>query len=382
MLENGEKLSEELVNLPEERFKPVIRKGRIHDVDFKDKSISYMKDVVQRFVKMPTALISFIVIVIIVFMAIFGPYMSGNPYLEQNNFRLNLPPRIPGLENLGICDGTATKTIQATNLQNYIDKNAYIETLEETEHIVRGNSVPMLTIKYDAYAYNGVPDDYYWFGTDNVGRDLFSRIWMGTRVSLILAFAVALINLTVGLIVGSIAGYYGGWVDFFLQRIMEILNNIPQLPLAILLIMLFGAGLKSLMLCFVLTGWVRMAYSVRIQFYRYKGLEYVLASRTMGAKDFRIMFKYILPNAIGTLITVCALTVPNVIFQEAGLSYLGLGVQAPEASIGTLLADGQKTLLEYPYMIVFPGVVIVVMMLSFNKLGDGLRDAFNPTLRQ
>lgn len=125
---------------------------------------------------------------------------------------------------------------------------------------------------------------------------------------------------------------------------MEIINSIPTLPLTILIIMFLGASLSSLMFCFILTGWIGMAYSVRIQFYRYKGMEYVLASRTMGAKDRRIMYKYILPNAIGTLITVCALTVPSVIFQEAGLSYLGLGIQAPEPSIGTLLLDGQNNL--------------------------------------
>jgi len=382
LLENGEVMGPEMLNLPDEKFAPVVREEKIHDMAFDGKPISYLRDVVGRFVKSKVAVASFIIIVVIVFMALFGPYMSGNYYLEQDNFRLNLPPRIPGLERLGIFDGSRSKDIQATNLQNYIDRGAYIETLYEFDFTSRGNTTQMLRIKYNAYYYNETPDAYYWFGTDAVGRDLFSRVWMGTRISLILAVSVVVINLTIGLIIGSLAGYYGGWIDFFLQRLMEILNNIPQLPLAILLIVFFGAGLRSLMICFVITGWIGMAASVRIQFYRYKGQEYVLASRTMGAKDPRIMYKYILPNAIGTLITVCALTVPSVIFQEAGLSYLGLGIQAPEPSVGTLLAEGQKTLLEYPYMIVFPGIVIVLLMLSFNLFGNGLRDAFNPSLRQ
>ena len=163
---------------------------------------------------------------------------------------------------------------------------------------------------------------------------------------------------------------------------MDIIWNIPSLPLTILLIMLFGSGILPLVLAFCLTGWMGNANSVRMQFYRYKGREYVLASRTMGASDLRLMFRHILPNAVGTLITGCALSVPSVVFQEAGLAYLGLGVQAPNPSIGILLSDGQKVLLDYPSQLVFPGIVIVLLMLAFNLLGNGLRDAFNPSLRQ
>ena len=387
LLENGQELGEDILGLPEDKFRPVVRDGKIHDMEFKGEPISYLRDVVKRFVKSKVAVVAFSIIVIIVFMAIVGPYMSGYGYLEQNNFKVNLPPRVPGLEKLGICDGSKIISIQAANLEKYSD--TLIGVVEEFEHTSRGNTTKMLRIKINVYAQTGIeyPDSgvenaYHWFGTDSVGRDLFSRVWMGTRVSLTLAFSVVLINLTIGLIVGSVAGYYGGWVDFILVRMMEILNYIPQLPLAILLIMFFGAGLSSMMLLFILTGWIGMAYSVRIQFYRFKGQEYVLASRTMGAKDPRIMYKYILPNAIGTLITVCALTVPSVIFQEAGLSYLGLGIQAPEPSVGTLLAEGQQLLLDYPYTIVYPGIIIVLLMLSFNLFGNGLRDAFNPSLRQ
>ena len=191
-----------------------------------------------------------------------------------------------------------------------------------------------------------------------------------------------MINLTIGLIVGAICGYYGGWVDMLIQRLMDVVGNIPSLPLTILLIMLFGSGILPLVLVFCLTGWMGTANGVRMQFYRYKNREYVLASRTMGSSDARTMARHILPNAVGTIITQCALSVPNVVFQEAGLSYLGLGVQAPNPSIGMLLSDGQKALLDYPFMIVAPGVVIVLLMLAFNLMGNGLRDAFNPTLRE
>lgn len=381
-LAKGEVLSQELLDLPSEKFEPVVRTEKIRDSAFQHKPISYLRDVMKRFVQSRISFAAFIIICIIVIMAILGPALSGYQYLEQNGDKLNLPPRIQGLEKLGIFDGTTTKDIRASNLEKYIERGAYVETIKEFDFVSRGRTSKMLKIRYNAYVYNGTPDDYHWFGTDTVGRDLFARVWMGTRISLILAVAVVAINLTIGLLIGSLAGYYGGWIDFFLQRLMEILNYIPQMPLAILLIIFFGAGMKALMLCFVLTGWISMAASVRVQFYRYKSQEYVLVSRTMGAKDPRIMYKYILPNAIGTLITVSALTIPSVIFQEAGLSYLGLGIQAPEPSVGTLLADGQKVLLEFPHLIVFPGLVIVLLMLSFNLFGNGLRDAFNPTLRQ
>lgn len=271
-------------------------------------------------------------------------------------------------------------TIRKSSLeeyQPYIKKN-YGEFESQSAF---GKGV-MYKVKVDMYSLNGIPDQYYWFGSDSLGRDIFSRLWQGTRVSLILAVAVVVVNLTVGLIVGAICGYYGGWIDLIIQRLMDIIWNIPSLPLTILLIMLFGSGILPLVLAFCLTGWMGNANSVRMQFYRYKGREYVLASRTMGASDLRLMFRHILPNAVGTLITGCALSVPSVVFQEAGLAYLGLGVQAPNPSIGILLSDGQKVLLDYPSQLVFPGIVIVLLMLAFNLLGNGLRDAFNPSLRQ
>ncbi len=379
-LENGEELSLDILNLKEDEFKRVEKKELIKDEGFKTESISYSKDVLNRFVRKKVSVVAACIISFIIIMAIIGPYLSGYDYLKQNHALINMPPRIKGLESIGLFDGSLTIKIQKANLEKY--KDFLIKIVEEYKFVSKGRTTDMLRIKINYYKYMDAENVYHWFGTDMLGRDIFSRVWMGTRISLILAVFVVIINLSIGLIVGSIAGYYGGWIDYFIQRAMEIINSIPTLPLTILIIMFLGASLSSLMFCFILTGWIGMAYSVRIQFYRYKGMEYVLASRTMGAKDRRIMYKYILPNAIGTLITVCALTVPSVIFQEAGLSYLGLGIQAPEPSIGTLLLDGQKQLIDFPFMIISPGIIIVLLMLSFNLLGNGLRDAFNPALRQ
>ena len=380
MMENGQPLSSELLNLPKEQFEIIERKEVITDMAFKTESVSYGKDVLRRFLHDKVTVVAAVIVGLIVMMAIDGPYMSGYTYLEQDLSMKNMPPRIPGLEKLGIFDGTQTMDIKKSSLETY---DPYIvKNYGEFETSSAFGKAIMYRVKVNMYSLNGMPDTYYWFGTDTLGRDIFSRLWQGTRVSLLLALAVVTVNLTIGLIVGAVCGYYGGWIDLIIQRLMDVVWNIPSLPLTILLIMMFGSGILPLVLVFCLTGWMGNANSVRMQFYRYKGREYVLASRTMGASDLRLMFRHILPNAVGTIITGCALSVPSVVFQEAGLSYLGLGVQAPNPSIGMLLSDGQKVLLDYPSQLVFPGVIIVLLMLAFNLLGNGLRDAFNPSLRQ
>lgn len=380
LLENGQPLGEDLLQMTAEDLQLVQREEKITDVKFKTEAVSYGKDVWKRFCRSKVTIVASVIILLIIGMGIVGPYLSPHDYLEQNLELKNMPPRIPLIEKLGILDGTQVISIQESALpdyEEYVTKS--YGSYEVTSAFGTGT---MLKVRIDMYRYKGVEDEYYWFGTDALGRDLFSRLWQGTRVSLILAFAVVAINLTIGLIVGAVCGYYGGWVDMLIQRLMDIIWNIPSLPLTILLIMLFGSGILPLMLVFCLTGWMGTANGVRMQFYRYKNREYVLASRTMGSSDVRTMARHIFPNAIGTIITQCALSVPSVVFQEAGLSYLGLGVQAPDPSIGMLLSDGQKALLDYPYMIVPPGIVIVLLMLAFNLLGNGLRDAFNPALRQ
>lgn len=379
-MENGQPLGEELLNLPKEQFEFVERQEEIHDAAFRTESVSYGKDVLRRFLHDRVTVVAAVIVLFIVLMGLAGPYLSGRSYLTQDRLLTNMPPRIPVIEKLGILDGTQTMNIKKTSLEEY---GPYIKkNYGEFESTSAFGKATMLKVKVDIYALKGVPDQYYWFGSDGLGRDIFSRLWQGTRVSLILAIAVVIVNLTVGLVVGAICGYYGGWIDLIIQRIMDIIWNIPSLPLTILLIMLFGSGILPLVLAFCLTGWMGNANAVRMQFYRYKGREYVLASRTMGASDVRLMFRHILPNAVGTLITGCALSIPSVVFQEAGLAYLGLGVQAPNPSIGMMLSDGQKVLLDYPSQLVFPGIVIVLLMLAFNLLGNGLRDAFNPSLRQ
>lgn len=242
-------------------------------------------------------------------------------------------------------------------------------------------------IDYDAYyvMIHGKAPVFY-FGSDNMGRDIYTRLCHGARLSLILGVSVSLINIVLGVIYGAIEGYYGGKADLIMERISDILVEIPSLILLTLFQIYFASKwgpIPALLLAFVLTGWIGTASRVRMQFYRYKNQEYVLAARVLGAKDRRIIFRHILPNAVGTLITSCILMIPSVIFSESTLSFLNIIdlETGSMTSIGTMLAAGQDVLASHPHVIMFPAVFISILMITFNLFGNGLRDAFNPSLR-
>ena len=239
--------------------------------------------------------------------------------------------------------------------------------------------------------YEPGAEPVYWFGTNQYGEDIFTRLAYGARFSFLLAILVSVVNLTVGAIYGAIEGYYGGAVDMIMERVSDILSSVPMY----VVIALFkwyvvpvcppGWGpLISLMLAFFATGWIGMAGSVRRQFYRFKNQEFVMAARTLGASDFRLMFKHIFPNSLGTLVTSCVLVIPGVIFSESSLSYLGiisLNV-GTFTSVGTMLSNGQAAgISKYPHIILWPALFIALLEISFNLFGNGLRDAFNPSLR-
>jgi len=196
-----------------------------------------------------------------------------------------------------------------------------------------------------------------------------------------IAVISVIVNIFIGLIYGSIAGYYGGKIDNVLMRIIEIVNAFPQVIVATMLILFLGTGIKAIILALIIRGWVSTARMIRGQFFRFKEREYVLAARTLGVSDFNLIFRHIMPNSIGPIITKAMLEIPSAIFAESFLAFIGLGVQAPEPSIGVLLSDAQKVLITYPYQGFFPAVVISVLMLSFNLFGNGLREAFDPTQR-
>lgn len=231
---------------------------------------------------------------------------------------------------------------------------------------------------YKYKGYSSMPS--YIFGTTDKGLDLFTLAFYSLRTSLLLAVVVFAINFTIGVIWGSISGYFGGNVDLVMQRITDILSGVPFIVVITLCILHLGNNVATFGIALCLTGWISTANRTRTQFYRFKGREYVLASRTLGAKDSRLIFKHILPNALGTIVTGAVLMIPSVIFSEATLAYLNLGLQGT-ASFGVLLSDNQKYLSTYPMLILMPAVIISLLMISFNLFGNGLRDALNPSLK-
>ncbi|WP_243291341.1 ABC transporter permease [Bacillus sp. FJAT-47783] len=280
-------------------------------------SISYWKDVSIRFRKNKLALFGVVLLVILIFMALFGPYMTPYDYETNDLINANQPP--------------------------------------SAEH---------------------------WFGTDELGRDVFTRTWNGARISLFIGIAAAVIDFVIGIIWGGISGYRGGRTDEVMMRIADILWAVPYLLLVILLMVVLGQGLTTMIIAMSITGWINMARIVRGQVLQLKSQEYVLAAQTLGASTSRIMSKHLIPNTMGPILVTMTLTIPSAIFTEAFLSYLGLGVPAPLASWGTMASEGVPALQYYPWRLFFPATFICLTIFAFNVVGDGLRDALDPRLRK
>lgn len=280
-------------------------------------SVTYWSDAFRRFKTNTVAMVSTIILIIIIFMAIFQPILSPYTYDEQDWININQEP--------------------------------------SKEHI---------------------------FGTDELGRDIFVRCWEGARISLLIAIVVALLNGTIGILYGGIAGYFGGFADNLMMRFCELIVSIPQMLWVVLLILIMKPGIIPIIVAISATGWIGMARLFRGQVFQLKESEFVLASQTMGAGSMWIIFKHLLPNAMSPIIISMANAIPGAIFAETFLSYIGLGIPLPLASWGVLASDGANKLLTYPYQLFFPAMLICVTMLCFNLMGDGLRDALDPRLRQ
>lgn len=229
---------------------------------------------------------------------------------------------------------------------------------------------------------NSPPGTLYWFGSDELGRDLFTRIWWGARISLFIGVSAATIDVVFGVIWGSISAYAGGKIDELMMRICDILHSIPYILFVLLLTVIRGSGICTILIAMTLTGWISMARIIRGQILQLKENEYIAAARVMGASPARIIFRHLLPNVIGPAIAMLTLTIPTAIFTEAFLSFLGLGIQAPAASWGVMVSDGLSAMRYYPWRLFFPAFMITLTMLCFNLLGNGLRDAFDPRLRR
>jgi len=315
-------------------------------------SQNFWKDVFIRYFRKTSAVIGLFLIVIITLMAVIGPGMNDYTYAEQNLSQKNFAPRVKGLENLGIMDGSEKmRTTTGTKVVNY-----YIE--------------------------KGLEDVYYWFGSDNFGRDIWTRTWSGARVSLIIAIAAAIIDMVIGMSYGLISGYFGGRVDMCMQRFLEIANGIPRLVIVTLLLLVLNPGMITIIFALMLTEWVGMSRIARAEMLKLKEQEFVLASRTLGAGSFFIIFKEVLPNIIGPIITQVMFSIPTAIFTEAFLSFVGLGIPVPQCSLGSLISEGFNSFTTHPYQIVPPIIAMALLMLSFNLVGDGLREALDPKMKE
>jgi oligopeptide transport system permease protein len=229
---------------------------------------------------------------------------------------------------------------------------------------------------------NQPPSFDHWFGTDDLGRDMFARTWMGASISLQVGLYAALIDLIIGVIYGGIMGYFGGRTDEVMSRISEVLYAIPHLLIVILMVVVFEPSMRTIILALTITGWINMSWIVRGQIMQLKNQEYVLASRSLGSSIPRILFRHLIPNASGPIIVTLTLTVPSAIFAEAFLSFLGLGVSSPAASWGTMISDAMSAWDIYPWRMIFPACLISFTMFAFNVFGDGLRDAFDPKMKK
>lgn len=236
---------------------------------------------------------------------------------------------------------------------------------------------PYTYYSIDFAAKNQSPSLHHWFGTDDLGRDLLTRVCFGARISLFVGITAACIDMIIGVLWGATAALYGGKLDECMMRVVDILNAIPTLLLIIPLIAVIGSGLHSIVLALVIVGWLTMARIVRSQLMQIKQQGYVMASKGLGAGFWHILWRHLLPNASGTILVTMTMTIPAAIFTEAFLSYLGLGVQAPIASLGSMANDGLPALEYYPWRILFPAGLISLMILAFNLIAEGLQKSFD-----
>ena len=275
---------------------------------------------------------------------------------------------------------TAFSAIIKNKAKCPLERNLSMDDVISVDEVL-GKLIVTARARVTYYKYLGFDHmPKFLFGTDRGGRDMFKYVFEGLRNSLLLGVLTFIICFVFGLAYGAISGYFGGTVDLVMERFTDILSGMPWIVVMTLVVLNLGSSFSSFLIALCLTGWIGTASTTRTQFYRFRGREYVLASRTLGASDARLIAKHILPNAMGTIITGAVLMIPSVIFSEATISYLGLGFQNL-SSLGVILSSNQSELFNHPYQLIFPSVVIALVMISFNLFGNGLRDAINPSLK-
>jgi len=372
-------------------------------------SLTYWQDAWRRLKNHKMAMVGLFGVIIIVLIAVLGPMFVKASYSDQNLDYANIPPRMAIYQ---IEEGYYVYLSNDYKLLRISENGKILNRLERTKTdpvkkhytYVDGDLSIVLDFSYNLLKDKmGYPYDYsfvykgeeitapakkvfnrtYIFGSDNLGRDLMIRVMYGARISLTVALVASLVNLFIGVFYGSAAGYEGGRADTIMMRIVDILNSIPLVLYVIIIMVIVGnRGLWTMIIALGSVYWVGMARLVRGQVLSLKSQEFVLAARALGVSKSHIISRHLIPNAMGPIIVSMTMMIPQAVFTEAFIGFIGLGVSAPMASWGTLANDALQGLLSYPYQLFFPSMAIALTMLSFNFLGDGLRDALDPRLRK
>jgi oligopeptide transport system permease protein len=384
--------------------------NNFEDAETARPSLTYWQDAWRRLKKNRLSMVGLVAIGMVLLFGFAGPLLTKYSYSDQVNKYRNLPP-IMKLHRLDssyfyvsndynvfavAANGTLIDRLDADRSRRDVINKVYTY-IYNGEDVVLDFSYNILPAKmgydYDfTLQYRGELSTHhaisrinrmYPFGTDDIGRDLLTRVMYGARISLLVAFIATVVNLFIGVIYGSISGFEGGRIDDIMMRFVDIINSVPLVLYVILLMVWFrGGGLWNIIIALSSVYWVSMARLVRGQILSLKEQEFILAAKVLGVSRSRIIIKHLIPNAIGPIIVSMAMMIPSAVFTESFLSFIGLGVSAPMASWGTLANNALSGMTTYPYQLFFPAMAIALTMLAFNFIGDGLRDALDPRLRK
>lgn len=363
------------------------------------KNRTFAGDVWFRFRHKPTSIAGFVIILLLILFAAFGPLFTKYSYSVQDLEVVNIPPRMKVYEtpdNTGYLyitqamkvlqvNSDGTLGIQLKKVREESERMMTIFDCNGTEVALYYGQKPYVIANPEnntIYRSKNIWNKSYLLGTDNLGRDILTRLMYGTRVSLMVAFVAVAVNLVIGVLYGGISGYLGGNVDAVMMRIVDIISTIPLTLYVILIMVILGSGLQSIVIALGTVYWVDMARVVRGQVLGLKEQEFVQAAKTIGSSTKTILLSHLIPNAMGSILVTVTMLIPSAIFMEAFLGYLGIGLQPPLASLGTMCNDVTENLRSCPHQLFIPALVICLIMFAFNFVGDGLRDALDPKLKK